>query len=95
MNVVFHGLLITFRILLIIGMIYIGRELHRIRMLLLHGGTQIQEYLNVVMDTEEEPMEQLNDASQTMQLSLSNEEKQMLWNFDPEQLLSDVIGDIF
>ena len=93
MKIVFIGLLFTLSILLIVGMIYIGRELHRIRILLEHGGRQIEEYLAVVLTAEDDCVK--DNATPPQQMQLSNEEKKMLWSFDPEQLLSDVIGDIF
>lgn len=88
--------LLTISILLIIIMICIGRELHKIRLLLLDGASQITGYLNVVLSNEEEELKTLAESPEwDPDIRLTDEEKQLLWQGDAERLFSEVIGDIF
>lgn len=77
-------------------LVYIGRELHKIRLLLSKGASQLEGYLNVVLSNEEEASDkQPENLEWEPDVKVTNEEKQLLWQIDAEQLFSEVIGDIF
>ncbi len=88
MEIVILGILFTISILLIIGIILIGRELRQIRVLLERGTKGIEGYLDAILEED-------GAEDNCVQNMVTNEEKKMLWDFDPEQVLNEVIGDIF
>lgn len=97
MRIVVAMTLFTISILLIIILIYIGRELHKIRVLISNGADQLVGYLNVVLCNEEEPSieEKIQNSVNDSDVRVTDEEKELLWQIDAEQLLNEVIGDIF
>lgn len=94
MEIVIVGVLFTISILLSVGVILVGREIHKIRVLMEKSTREIENYMATIF--EEEPPENvaIDEAPGEREGCLTNEEKMLLWKFDPEQLLTEVIGDI-
>ncbi|MGN0170948.1 MAG: hypothetical protein ACI39H_09355 [Lachnospiraceae bacterium] len=111
MRMLFLIILFTFSILLIIGIIQIGRELRRIRALLDKGAERLEGYLTIILsdessdrckETEPEPFPEAESQAELRKgkpdgqgLQLTNEEKKMLWSSETRQLFDEIMGDIF
>ncbi|MBE5901156.1 MAG: hypothetical protein E7280_04535 [Lachnospiraceae bacterium] len=76
---------------LMVGIIYIGRQLRKIRVLMEQGTDRIREYVAVVLSQEESDAPTYIPEEERRQ---ATEEKKMLFSFDPESVLNEFMGDI-
>ena len=85
------GMILISNGVLFCGILYMGRQLRKIRALLNKGAEQIADYMAVVMNAEEEAVPAFLSEAERQQ---ATEEKKMLFSFDPEPVLKEFIGDI-
>ena len=78
-------------VFLLAGMLYMGRQLRKIRVLTERGANQIREYVSVVL-SQEDTMAPTDIPEEERQQAM--EEKKMLFSFDPEPVLNEFMGDI-